>query len=793
MLRKLYKTPFVLILLVGLLLPANNPVVQAAPAAYDCTVATGLPLAECEALVAIYEANGGAYWYNKTGWLYIEDPCSWYGVTCADGHVTRLELPCNSLLNTLPLEIGNLTALTHLDLGSRGACEHPNYLNPLPPTIGNLTALKILDLSRNSMTVLPAGMGNLTALTALNLSATNLTVLPPEIGNLTALVTLNLSSNHLSSLPSFIENFAALRELDLSYNSLTGLPPEIGHLTTLTKLNLMVNPLSTLPPEIGYLQALAWLDLSAMNLSALPPEIGNLSYLSYLDLSDNELTVLPSPLVNLSRLTELDLSHNSLTLLPAGWGNLTSLTSHSLQHNPLTVLPPEIGSLSGLVYLDLSHTALTTLPPEIGNLSALESLTLSDNPALTALPPEINNLGMLKFLYLSGDTALRSLPADLSRLRLGTLDMSHCGLTSLPPAVCGVSAERLDLSFNSLTTLPPEIGNLPATTALDLNNNALVALPPEIGNVTTLTYLALHKNPLRGEIPAFLTSLTNLSTFIFYDTQWCIPPAGSPVSLWLSSIPFKPGTGIVCGQATGGLSGIVTLPNGIPAPGIQVRLFRAGPYQDRNPIATTQTGADGVYSFGNLGQDIIYLLQFVDPLRHYRPEYYGDTPTLWESTPVTVTLGMTRTGIDVELSPIAINIVKSVKPAMPVANGSRLIYTVEIQPEADVSLHFFDPIGSHLTWLGFVGDAPDGLIYADGAITGTVMPATWTPWKVSYAVRVNVPESSFLDYYVQVISVVYYYYLDEPPGLARSSNPVITSVSIWPINSIFLPTVSRNF
>jgi Leucine-rich repeat (LRR) protein len=495
---------------------------------YDCSTATGMPQAECEALVALYEATDGDHWDNNSDWLQTTTPCVWYGVTCSNDRVSTLSLRSNNLSGVLPSEIGNLTALTYLWLWD-------NQLTILPPEIGNLTALRWLHLSDNQLTTLPPEIGNLTALQMLNLYDNQLTTLPPEIGNLTALGDLGLSGNQLTTLPPEIGNLTALRYLRLGYNQLTTLPSEIGNLTWLEQFELYGNQLTTLPPEIG---------------------------------------------------------------------NLTALTDLHLGGNQLTTLPPEIGNLTALTDLHLWYNQLTTLPPEIGNLTALERLDLDDNQ-LTTLPSEIGNL-----------TALTS----------------------------------LGLSYNQLTTLPPEIGNLTALEWLVLYDNQLTTLPPEIGNLTGLGWLWLHNNPLKGNIPTDLTTLTSLNEFTFYDTQWCVPATGD-VPLWLAGIDEVYGTGRICEQPPGSLQGTVTAPDSSPATGIHVNIYRPTSWPRWSYVTTTHTLADGSYRVDGLGQGIDYRVEFVDPAHTYAPEYYDDQPTLNQSTPVTVTLGETRTGIDAALAP----------------------------------------------------------------------------------------------------------------------------------------------
>jgi len=84
-------------------------------AEFNCAGQSSIPVDQCKALVAIYEATGGENWINNTGWLQEADPCQWYGVSCSDGNVVALDVFGNNLTGTLPLEIGgfpNLKTLT---------------------------------------------------------------------------------------------------------------------------------------------------------------------------------------------------------------------------------------------------------------------------------------------------------------------------------------------------------------------------------------------------------------------------------------------------------------------------------------------------------------------------------------------------------------------------------------------------------------------------------------------------------------------------------------------------------
>ena len=77
--------------------------------------------ADRAALVALYNATGGANWTNDTNWLSNEVLSEWHRVeTDEDGRVTALRLVANELSGELPVELGDLANLQGLDLLQNG-------------------------------------------------------------------------------------------------------------------------------------------------------------------------------------------------------------------------------------------------------------------------------------------------------------------------------------------------------------------------------------------------------------------------------------------------------------------------------------------------------------------------------------------------------------------------------------------------------------------------------------------------------------------------------------------------
>ena len=191
---------------------------------------------ERNALIAMYNAMGGASWNHNSNWCSDLPVTQWYGVYTADGvHVARINLDNNNLSGSIPPEIGNFSCLEILVIG-----DSPNLTGSIPPEIGNLKSLKMLDLVRTGLNgSIPAEIGNLENLSNLNLSQNNFSgEIPPEIGKLSRLGRLDLSYNKLSgNLPVELMNLpisifkkfpgSALNEdiyggIDLRYNNLSG-------------------------------------------------------------------------------------------------------------------------------------------------------------------------------------------------------------------------------------------------------------------------------------------------------------------------------------------------------------------------------------------------------------------------------------------------------------------------------------------------------------------------------------------------------------------------------------------
>ena len=431
------------------------------------------------ALVALFEATDGSNWRHASRWGTDAPIGQWYGVYVnGAGRVEFLLLRDNGLSGEIPTEIGDLTALRGLELGS-GVGDR-RLTGFIPPELGNLTALEWLDLGGNYRLVgpIPPELGKLTRLKELDLGFNQLTgSIPPELGKLTRLEELDLGSNRLTgSIPPALGKLKALKKLFLGENHLTGsIPAELGELPALEVLSVRWS--GPIPPELANFLALRWLRLSG-DFTEIPPELGNLTSLESLVLE------------------------GSFAALPPELGKLTALETLSLRPGSTFdgQIPPELGNLTSLKRLELY--GITAIPMGLGKLLGLEGLSIVSSQLSGPIPSDLGNLTRLRGLSLREGDLSGPIPPELG-------DMA--------------SLEGLDLSSNRLSgPIPPELGKLTALTRLLLHTNNLTGpIPAELGNLARLSSLVLRGNPLTGPLPVALTNLDQV--WLSLPDHMCVP------------------------------------------------------------------------------------------------------------------------------------------------------------------------------------------------------------------------------------------------------------------------------
>ncbi len=276
----------------------------------------GVPPAQYNALVSLYNATGGINWSINDNWLSTQPVENWYGVVVSNGNVVGLNLSFNSLTGSIPASIANLP-LTDMFVDG----------NQLTSIAGLPNSLVTLDFNSNQITSVASFPTTLKTLNAFSNKLTSLPALP------TSLIGINVSNNLITWLPKLP---ASLVSLVCSFNQLAIVPKLPNSLVTLDCSNNRIFALPKLSTSLSNLIA------SNNKLIALPSFPGTLRTI---DVRNNELLLLP----NLpAGLLFLQVDFNNLFTLPALPVNPTLFISVSNNRLTFKDLEPIIGRFNGV-------------------------------------------------------------------------------------------------------------------------------------------------------------------------------------------------------------------------------------------------------------------------------------------------------------------------------------------------------------------------------------------------------------------------------------------------------------
>ena len=357
----------------------------------DCTQVSEIPQGECEDLMAFYSATNGDDWTHNDYWTKTNTPCSWYGVTCSSGHVTKIILDNNNLGGNL-IDLPHLSALN--DLWVRN-----NHIGGVIPDFTNLPNLWHFLASGNQLD------GSI-----------------PDL-HLGALLKLELSNNQLDgTLPDFA-HMPALRELFLQSNQFDGAIPDFSHMPDLINLFLDHNQLSGSIPDFAHIPDLSQLILSANQLTGSVPDFSHMPSLTTLELNYNQLNGSVPDFSHIPDVTQLYLNGNHLTGSIPDFSNLPNLSYLYLDHNQLSGSIPNFAHLPDLRSLYLHANQLEGEIPGFENSPLLLTLWLQDNQlrgvvstgptdGICDLPVNDVNLGYNKLDIYATDACVDSLDSD---------------------------------------------------------------------------------------------------------------------------------------------------------------------------------------------------------------------------------------------------------------------------------------------------------------------------------------------------------------------------------------------
>ena len=489
------------------------------------------------ALKAIWEQMGGDHWYYRgqsypTGvnWSFDDKDIDMWGdqpgvVLDANGRVTSLSIGDFGAEGVVPAEIGQLSELNTLSLGTHNDLVGFDNKDPLTSLKGKLTAndLKAIrndymdhfvahdireDLSeplqlgmeikgvykrkktRKSISMKDVSWGDLT---------NGITGIHPAIGKLKKLSIFYVANAPITALPEAtagkeeeepgFAGLTALTDLEI-YNcpKMTTFPSVIAQLPELVQLNMAMNkqlPSSEFNKGLEELakgnsqDKIQILYLGYNNISELPAEVSNMVKLGKIDLVNNKLTKLPAfgPNINL---VQAAFDNNQITTIETSGGvfcGMDDVESLSFAHNKLTTLPNifDVKSIYTMASVDFSYNEITDAGLEgFSGINAGE-LSLAGNK-LTKFPKQLFATGSpMTVLNLSGNRISEFKKGDL------TGEKTHLLTT-------------LDLTYNRLSELPVDFDGktLPFLYGLDLSGNRLTGFPWGAVNISYLTVLSLR-------------------------------------------------------------------------------------------------------------------------------------------------------------------------------------------------------------------------------------------------------------------------------------------------------------
>ena len=484
-------------------------------------------------LEALYHATGGPSWTNNTNWTTEVPLDQWTGVTIdANGRVTELILEENNLTGSIPVALGNLTALQWLALG-------PNRLSgPIPASLGNLPNLNVLSLYDNRLTgEIPASLGNLTNLSWLGIDGNQLSgEIPIELGNLTNLTHLILGRNQLTGqLPAALGNLTKVESLYLNQNQLTGpIPAELGNMAGLEFLGIdshsglclemnfpLATPFAQLAQDAGILVCGA----TGFDLVVESPVVSDdtLTPGQSFTLSAtvrNQGTAASAP--TLVRYYQSDDSIILNTDAQVGASQVAGLAAGGVSSHSIVLNAPPV---AGTYYYGACVDEVAGESDVLNNcypVGVAVSVTggASERAVLEALyhatggPNWTNNTNWLSSAPLSEWAGVQTdANGRVTSLDLDTYNGDPIGSGN---------------GNNLVGPIPPELGQLTGLTELFLSSNELSGpIPETLGNLANLTWLGLAHNRLSGPIPAALRNLANLERLQLYSNQLSgpIPPA----------------------------------------------------------------------------------------------------------------------------------------------------------------------------------------------------------------------------------------------------------------------------
>ncbi len=179
---------------------------------------------------------------------------------------------------------------------------------------------------------LPIELGNLSSLTELDLAGNKMTTLLRELCNVTTLTSINIARNQVTSLPADWGVLTLLVHLDVTHNPLEDPPLELRRKGVVHSLRYLRKIRDSMATDI--------LDLRGLNLEDVASVLDRNHNLLKVYLDDNRIKALPSLIGRLRRIEVLSVTKNKIRILPAELGLCTTLKSLHVDQDIIISPPP---------------------------------------------------------------------------------------------------------------------------------------------------------------------------------------------------------------------------------------------------------------------------------------------------------------------------------------------------------------------------------------------------------------------------------------------------------------------
>jgi Leucine-rich repeat (LRR) protein len=412
-------------------------------AIYTGTAYMGVIEQDFNALVALYDSTNGDNWNRNENWLSDTTVEAWHGVKVEHYRVTKINLSYNNLTDSIPQEIGDLTAIKNLKLPGS------NLKGTIPSEIGNLTKLKKIDLGSNELEgTLPAGFGNLNKLENLDLAENKLNSLT-DLSSLDSLELVYIEANYFdfNNLENSGIDWSAISSYSKYAPQKVFLPLKTDTTNSEVTLSVIDNHSNNYYQWIKNSEALT----AGADSTLTYNESSDSSYYCKISNSNFPDLILQTKAVGKNiKNGVIKSDYNALTEIYSqtegqNWKNNDNWLSDkiakewhgvtikgdrvkelALGENNLTgELPNEIFELDKLTFISLHTNNLTgNISPEIGNLSDMKFFFCTDNSLSGAIPEEITNLENIEYLHLD-ENQFNKLPDMSSMSSLYTLFINN--------------------------------------------------------------------------------------------------------------------------------------------------------------------------------------------------------------------------------------------------------------------------------------------------------------------------------------------------------------------------------